>query len=157
MYQRILVPIDGSATAARGLAEAIQLARLTRGRLRLIHVVDELSLTLGVGAGMTATGDLLNLVREAGAATLVEGSKTVQAAGIEVDTVLKDSFAGRIYELVVAEAASWPADLIVVGTHGRRGVERLVLGSDAENISRHAQTPVLLVRDMAPNGEAADA
>ena len=155
MYQRILVPIDGSATAARGLAEAIQLARTTGGRLRLIHVVDELSLTLGVGAGMTATGDLRNLVREAGAATLVEGSKTVQAAGLEVDTVLKDSFAGRVYEHVVAEAARWLADLVVVGTHGRRGVGRLVLGSDAENIARHAQTPVLLVRDTAPNGTAA--
>ena len=143
------------ATAARGLAEAIQLARTTGGRLRLIHVVDELSLTLGVGAGMTATGDLRNLVREAGAATLVEGSKTVQAAGLEVDTVLKDSFAGRVYEHVVAEAARWLADLVVVGTHGRRGVGRLVLGSDAENIARHAQTPVLLVRDTAPNGTAA--
>ena len=146
MYQRILVPFDGSATAARGLAEAIKLAQLTHARLRLIHVVDELSFSLAAGEGLTFTGDLLNMLREGGAAILADGATNARASGLTVETVLKDSFAGRVCDLVIAEAGSWPADLIVLGTHGRRGVGRLFMGSDAENIGRGAPIPVLLIR-----------
>ncbi|MEP7295273.1 MAG: universal stress protein [Burkholderiales bacterium] len=149
MYQRILVPIDGSDTAARGLAEAVKLAKLTGAQLRLLHVVDELSFALGASEGLTFTGDVLNLLREGGAAVLAGAAATVRAAGLQVDTVLKDSFAGRVSDLVVAEAAAWPADLIVLGTHGRRGVGRLFMGSDAESIVRSAHTPVLLLRGGA--------
>jgi nucleotide-binding universal stress UspA family protein len=154
MYQRILVPIDGSPTAGRGLAEAIQLARLTGARLRLIHVVDELSFALSASQGLTMTGDVLNMMRDTGAAILAEASATVQAAGLEVDSALKDSFAGRVCDLVTAEAAEWRADLIVLGTHGRRGVGRLFMGSDAENIVREARIPVLLLREAPAAGPA---
>ena len=154
MYQRILVPIDGSATSTRGLAEAVQLAGLTGARMRLIHVVDELSFALSASEGLTFSGDMLTLLREAGANVLAQGAATVKAAGLEVDTVLKDSFAGRVCDLVVAEAARWPAELIVLGTHGRRGVGRLFMGSDAENIVRSAKTPVLLLR-AAPGSDGA--
>ena len=146
MYQSILVPIDGSPTSSRGLSEAVRLGQLTRARLRLIHVVDELSFALGASEGLTMTGDILSLLREAGAAILTQGAASVKAAGLEVDTVLKDSFAGRVCDLVVAEAAAWPADLIVLGTHGRRGVGRMLMGSDAEAIVRSAPIPVLLIR-----------
>jgi nucleotide-binding universal stress UspA family protein len=149
MYQRILVPIDGSDTSARGLTEAMQLAKLTGAQLRLLHVVDELSFALGASEGLTFTGDVLDLVREGGAGILAKAAATVRATGLQVDTVLKDSFAGRVCDLVVAEAATWPADLIVLGTHGRRGVGRLFMGSDAESIVRSAQTPVLLLRGSA--------
>ena len=149
MYQRILVPVDGSETSARGLAEAVRLAQLTGAQMRLLHVVDELSFALSASEGLTLTGDVLNLLREAGAAVLAQAAATVRAAGLQVDTVLKDSFAGRVSDLVVAEAAAWPADLIVLGTHGRRGVGRLFMGSDAESIVRSAQTPVLLLRGGA--------
>jgi nucleotide-binding universal stress UspA family protein len=150
VYQRILVPIDGSPTAARGLAEAIKLGRLTGAQLRLIHVVDELSFALGASQGMTLTGDMLGMLREAGAEILAQGAASVKAAGLAVDTTLKDSFAGRVSDLVVEEAGVWPADLIVLGTHGRRGVGRLFMGSDAETIVRSATVPVLLVRAEAP-------
>ncbi len=150
MYQRILVPVDGSPTAARGLAEAIKLGQLTGAQLRLIHVVDELSFSLSASQGMTVTGDVLNLLREAGAEILAQGAARAEAAGLAVDTVLKDSFAGRVSDLVVAEAVVWPADLIVLGTHGRRGAGRLFMGSDAETIVRSAPVPVLLLRATAP-------
>jgi len=146
MYQRILVPFDGSATAARGLAEAVKLAGLTGARLRLIHVVDELSFAFAASEGLTFTGDMPSLLREAGAAILAQGAASAQAAGLVVETVLKDSFAGRVCDLVIDEARSWPADLIVLGTHGRRGVGRLFMGSDAESIVRSAPIPVLLIR-----------
>jgi nucleotide-binding universal stress UspA family protein len=150
VYQRILVPIDGSPTAALGLAEAIKLGSLTGAQLRLIHVVDELSFALSASQGMTLTGDVLGMLREAGAEILSQGAATVKAAGLAVDTVLKDSFAGRVSDLVIDEAGVWPADLIVLGTHGRRGVGRLFMGSDAETIVRSAQVPVLLVRAAPP-------
>jgi len=146
MYQRILVPIDGSATAARGLAEAIALGRLTGARLQLVHVIDELSFALAAGEGLTFSGDLLGLLRESGAAILAGAQASVRAAGLEVETVLKDGVAGRVADLVLDQAKAWGAELLVLGTHGRRGIGRLFMGSDAESIVRQAPMPVLLVR-----------
>lgn len=152
MYDKILVPIDGSPTAQRGLAEAIALAKLTHAKLRLLHVVDELSLALGAGDGTTYSPDFVNVLREAGHAILNRAAQQASEAGIEADTLLDDSFAARVSDTVVARAKEWGADLIVLGTHGRRGVRRLVVGSDAENIVRLAPVPVLLVRGDAVAG-----
>ncbi|VTU27709.1 Putative universal stress protein [Variovorax sp. PBL-H6] len=152
MYQRILVPIDGSSTSKRGLEEALRLAKLTQGRLRLFHVIDELSFALSMDAYAAYAGDWLKVLRENGRSTLAEAAATAQAAGIEAETVLCDSFSGSVHEQVNAEAAKWPADLIVLGTHGRRGVGRVVMGSSAEHILRYASVPVLLVR--APEAES---
>jgi nucleotide-binding universal stress UspA family protein len=147
MYQRILVPVDGSPTAERGLDEAIGLARLTGGRLRLMHVVDELSVALGSSGGfMTAGPDTFQLLRQGGEEILANAKARVEAAGLAADTVLDDTLGGRICDLVVTQAQQWPADLIVIGTHGRRGVGRLLMGSDAEQVLRLAPVPVLLVR-----------
>jgi nucleotide-binding universal stress UspA family protein len=147
MYQKILVPVDGSATSDLGLNEATKLAKLTGARVRLLHVVDVLSLAIA-GEGMVGTaGDVLAAVRESGQAILQRAEASVQAAALGVDTVLLDNTAGRVAEIVADEAASWGADLIVLGTHGRRGVGRLILGSDAEQVLRLAPVPVLLVRD----------
>jgi nucleotide-binding universal stress UspA family protein len=149
MYQKILVPVDGSPTSTRGLEEAIALGRLTGARLRLIHVIDELSFALSVGDGAAYTADLLNLLREGGAAILREAEARVRAAGLAVDSRFDDTFQGRVCDLVVAEAKRWGAELIVLGTHGRRGVGRVFMGSDAEGIVRSATVPVLLVRSSA--------
>ncbi len=152
MYQRILVPVDGSPTSGRGLDEAIRLARLTGGRLRLLHVVDELSVSLGGVSAFSGTPapDTFSLLREAGQAILAQAQGQVRAAGVPFDSVLDDTLGGRICDRVVAQAQQWPAELIVIGTHGRRGVGRLLLGSDAEQVLRQAPVPVLLVRDAAP-------
>ncbi|MEP6721509.1 MAG: universal stress protein [Variovorax sp.] len=152
MYQQILVPIDGSSTSQRGLDEAIRLATLTHGRLRLFHVIDELSFALGLDAYTGYARDWLNVLRENGKRLLAEAAATAQAAGIDADTVLCDSFSGSVHELVTTEAAKWPADLIVLGTHGRHGIGRVVMGSSAEHILRSAPVPVLLVR--APESES---
>jgi len=146
MYQKILVPIDGSATSLRGLEEAIKMGKLTGAKLRLIHVIDELSFALSTGYGLSYTGDIVGLLREAGSDILMKGHAHVQESGLEVDTVLNDSFTGRVSDIVSAEVTSWGADLLVLGTHGRRGVGRLLMGSDAENIIRVATVPLLLLR-----------
>lgn len=146
MYERILVPIDGSPTSNRGLQEAIDLARLTHARLRLIHVVDELSFALGVDSYGFYAGELMDMLRKDGAEILEQSLATVRAAGLEADTVLYDNLDKTVQQRVTAETQNWPADLIVLGTHGRRGVQRVVFGSGAESILRTAEVPVLLVR-----------
>ncbi|MES2227220.1 MAG: universal stress protein [Burkholderiaceae bacterium] len=146
MYQRILVPVDGSPPSNRGLAEAIEIAKLTGGRLRLVSVVDMFVVAMGVGVEAGYPGDLVPMMREGGHKILAVARAQAEAAGVGVDTVLREDFAVRVCEVVVAEATAWPADLIVIGTHGRRGVGRLLLGSDAEQILRLAPVPVLLVR-----------
>jgi nucleotide-binding universal stress UspA family protein len=147
MYQRILVPVDGSSTSDRGLQEAIRLAKLTGAQLRLLHVVDVLA---SWQAAEVPSADLLEWARKAGEEVLVAARALVHAAGVPVDTVSYESTHGRVAELVADEALRWQADLIVLGTHGRRGVGRVLIGSDAEQVVRLAPVPVLLVRDKAP-------
>ena len=146
MYTNILVPVDGSPTSDRGLEEAVKLAKLTGARLRLVHVVDQFIYAADMSGFGTMTADLIPLLRKAGEKVLKTAMARVEGSGVPVDTALFDSFAGRICDLVVAEAMNWHADLIVLGTHGRRGVGRVFMGSDAEQIVRLAPTPVLLVR-----------
>lgn len=85
-------------------------------------------------------------LRKSGAAILDDAKAKVQAAGVAVDTALHELSEGRIHELVVQEAKAWKADLIVAGTHGRRGPSRFFIGSDAEQILHIAPVPMLLVR-----------
>jgi nucleotide-binding universal stress UspA family protein len=146
MYDRILVPVDGSPTSDRGLQEAIRLAQLTKGRVRLLHVMDVLSLVLaGEGYAMTS-GDLMKTVRKRGQEVMAHAREMVESAGVPVETSLVDNLGGRVAELVADEVASWKADVVVLGTHGRRGVSRVMVGSDAELVVRTSKVPVLLVR-----------
>ena len=154
MYQRILVPVDGSSTSGEGLAEAIGLARLTGGRLRLVHVIDELSFALAMDAYVGRSGDWLKALRDNGAALLERARARAAEEGVEADMVLRDSFKGAVHDQVVAEATASRADLIVLGTHGRRGLGRWVMGSSAEHILRMSPVPVLLVR--APEAARAE-
>jgi nucleotide-binding universal stress UspA family protein len=152
MYQRILVPFDGSDTSGRGLDEAIRLARLTGGRIRLVHVMDVLAFVGGLSFG---SDDVLRVLVDAGARTLAAAKARVEASGVPVDTYMPETFGERVCDVVVAQAKAWTADLIVIGTHGRRGIGRLVIGSDAEQIVRAAPVPVLLVRSPAPEATGA--
>ncbi|HUL64924.1 MAG TPA: universal stress protein [Burkholderiaceae bacterium] len=145
MYERILVPVDGSATSDLGLAEACKLAKLTGARLLLLHAVD-LAAVMVAPEAAAFSGKLFDTMREAGEEVLAKAKATTQRADLAAETVLLDTTSGRVSDLVVEQAKKWRADLIVIGTHGRRGVGRLVLGSDAEQIVRMAPVPVLLVR-----------
>ncbi len=152
MYQRILVPVDGSSTSGRGLAEAIRLAKLTGGRLQLVHVIDELSFALSMDAYAGYAGDWLDEVRAKAKALLQEGRAQAAAQGVSADVLLCDSFKGSVHDQVIAQAVASQADLIVIGTHGRRGLGRWVMGSSAEHILRMSPVPVLLIR--APEAQA---
>ena len=149
MYQKIVVPIDGSATAAMGLDEAISLAKLTGASLRLIHVIELINFATCVESAGIYANDAIAVMTRAGAEILEQGGSRAAANGIAAETALLDNLSLRVSEQVIEQAKSWNADLIVIGTHGRRGVGRLMLGSDAEEIVRGAPVPVLVVRAPA--------
>ena len=153
MYQRILVPVDGSPTSNAGLAEAIKLAKLTGARVRVLHVVDEMPSLMTAYSFATMPGDVFKMLKDAGQAVLEQARLTVHAAGIPVEATLFDSLTGRLCDRVAEQVQEWGADVIVLGTHGRRGVGRMLLGSDAEQIVRTATVPVLLVRGTSGEGE----
>lgn len=144
MYERILVPVDGSPTSDRGLDEAIKLARLTNAKMRLVHVVDEYIYYGGMEGVGVLTGDLITQLRLAGKSILEQTRARAATAGLAVDTAMRETLTGRVADEVIEETKIWNADLLVIGTHGRRGVRRVFLGSDAEQIMRLAPVPVLL-------------
>jgi nucleotide-binding universal stress UspA family protein len=151
MYQRILVPFDGSETSVRGVEEAARLAVLTGAKLRLVHVLDELGFATGFETGATYASEVEPAMRRAGEELLEQGRRIAAAVGAQPDMLLLNTQGLRVADAVVNQARDWRADLIVLGTHGRRGVGRLFLGSDAEQIARCAPVPVMLVR-MPPSG-----
>lgn len=145
LYRRILVPVDGSEAAGRGLDQAIRQARAGGARLRIIHVVDEAVVPTPFLA--PAYGDTLYAaMREQGRQVLGRAEAKAAKAGLKAETRLVENTVGRTGEAIAREANDWRADLLVLGTHGRRGVSKLVLGGDAELAVREARMPVLLVR-----------
>ena len=149
MYKRILIPVDGSATSKKALTAALQLAREGGGRLRLLHSVDELAYL----SGFEYSGDVIRVARDNAAKVLDDASAMVKAAGVEVDQILVDQPGQRLGETVSEAARSWDADMIVVGTHGRRGFSRMFMGSGAEQVIRVATVPVLVIRGEEPDAK----
>lgn len=146
MYKRILVPVDGSETSNKALVAALQLAREGGGSVRLAHVLEDLTYLAGYEQFGGYSGDLLGIMQEAGNRILHDGLDIAKAAGVQADSVLFDKLGERLPEVIAGAAREWNADLIVLGTHGRRGVGRALLGSGAEQIIRQAPVPVLVVR-----------
>jgi nucleotide-binding universal stress UspA family protein len=145
MFKRILVPVDGSPTSNLGIGAAVQLARENKSKLRLVHVVDEL-VAVSTPEAAAIVGDAMNQLRDAGRSVLAKAVARVKKAGFNAESALVESVGGRPADFVVKEAKKWKADVIVIGTHGRSGLERMVMGSAAEEILRSTTIPVLLVR-----------
>ena len=145
MYSRILVPIDGSATAQRGLKEALGLAKACDASVVLLHVVEAYPMMMEMATATTweqVTTDL----RAHGQRVLEQAHQAALAAGIACEARLEDAAAARVCDVVVEQARERRCDLIVMGTHGRRGVAHALVGSDAERVIRMSPVPVLLVR-----------
>ena len=143
MYGRIIVPIDGSALSSRACAEAIKLAVDQKAVLRFVHVVSYAFVSAVLGG--TQTAELMRRMREDAQELLSEAVTAARKAELEnVESRVIEHHATQIGEAIVEDARQWNADLIVMGTHGRRGFARLVMGSDAEYVARHSSVPVLL-------------
>jgi len=148
MYTRILVAIDDSATSQKALNEAINLAKSNGAALAVCHALDESVLASAV-SGLVAVDDLESLrtaVRAQGQALLDRAAEAAHAQGLTAEVRLAESKHEGVADLIVGSAEVWQADLIVVGSHGRRGVERLLVGSVAEKLVRKATTSLIIVR-----------
>ena len=137
--------VDGSPTSMRGLREALRVAKDDRAQLLLLHVVNEFYAFASLD-GAAPAADLVPALREGGRRTLDKAKALAEKAGVSAKTVLRETLGGAAADTIVREARKQRADLIVLGTHGRRGIRRMVLGSDAEQVVRVSPVPVLLVR-----------
>jgi nucleotide-binding universal stress UspA family protein len=145
MYNKILVAVDGSAASERSLREAITLAVDQKVGLFLLNVVDEFSVLAHVAA-VVSRDEMIEFLCECGKDVLAQARHIATAIGVHVEMILRKAGHARVSEVIVNEAQSGGYDLIVMGTHGRRGISRFALGSDAENVVRMSPVPVLLVR-----------
>lgn len=146
LYKRILVPVDGSDTSTRALVAALQMARESGGAVRIVHVIEELAQVIAYDPYGAYPGDLSKIMHDSGQKILAEAMGVAQAAGVSAEQQLIEASGQRLAEVVIADALRYKADLIVVGTHGRRGLGRVLLGSGAEQIIRQAPIPVLVIR-----------
>ena len=145
-YKRILVPVDGSATSKAGLREAIALAKGQGASLQLVHVVDQHYIGLMGMDSAAGLSEMMESLKRSGRSILKSAQATADRAGVKASAVLLETLTGPAADLIVRQAKKSGADLIVLGTHGRRGVRRLLMGSDAEQVVRNAPVPVMLVR-----------
>lgn len=147
MYARIMVAIDDSQTARAALLEAANIARAQGAALCIVHIADET--LLNTPPARIAAEEESEPMRQA---LLAEGMRLLQEAEtlvgpeVVVESRLVESGARRIAEVIVDMAQQWPADLLVAGSHGRRGLARLILGSVAEQLLRLANMSLLIVR-----------
>jgi nucleotide-binding universal stress UspA family protein len=143
--------VDGSATSKVGLRHALGLARDQRARVRVLNVLDDLALAPMMegypAADMTM---LIESMKTSGRKALDEASALAKKSGISADVAMIEARGRAVSDSILDDARRFRADLIVMGTHGRRGLNRLLLGSDAERVLREARMPVLLVRQQEP-------
>jgi nucleotide-binding universal stress UspA family protein len=146
MYSKILVAVDGSDTSLHALQHAIELSMNLSATLRIGHVVDMNWLPLGPELAIDIEA-ISAVRRSAGEKILAAARETAQKAGLESESTLMETETPtqHVAETIAKEAARWPADLVVLGTHGRRGFERMLLGSVAEGMARRSPVPVLLI------------
>jgi nucleotide-binding universal stress UspA family protein len=140
-FKRILIAVDESAFAARAADVGIELAKALKAEMAFIHAVDPS--IARAASKIEESADKLIAMAEQEAKNLLSAFR--ERAGAS-PAALEFLEIGKPATKIVEGAKSWPADLIVIGSHGRGGLERLLLGSVAESVVRHASCPVLVVR-----------
>ena len=128
-----------------GVHEATKIATLQQPELRLLHIADEFRSSDTFEPG-TVGWTIIEAIRAEGKRILNDAAIVLATYGLVAECRLIDSPERRVASRIIHEAAEWPADIIVMGTHGRRGIARLALGSSAEEVARASPVPVLLVR-----------
>ena len=146
-FQRLLVAIDGSEFAAHALAVASSLATALSAHIALVYVVDP---KLVAGDTGVPADQMWAMLRQEGHELLDTAASAIPAQP-QSWKFLRE---GAPWKEIIESAREWPADLIVVGTHGRSGLTRLLLGSTAEEVVRHGPCPVVVVPPTAAMGEA---
>ncbi len=144
MFKHILVPVDGSATSMQAVGKAAGLAKAFGSEVTAVYVLDPYPFT-GVGADFAyGQAQYLSAATAEANKALEDVKKLLDEAGVSTKTLVGEGHA--IHAGVVRVAENVGADLIVMGSHGRRGLEKLVLGSVAQRVLQAAHIPVLVVR-----------
>jgi len=142
MYENILLPTDGSDGTDRVVEHAIHLARGSGATVHVLHVVDTSALPLDAHSQ-----HVYDELESAGLDSVVEIRDGALEAGVHAVEAVRE---GTPYREILAYADEHDVDLVVIGTHGRNGLRRRVLGSVAERVVRCAEAPVLTVRTSPP-------
>src|SRR5262245_32069495 len=144
-YKKILVAVDGSKASDKGLREALRLASSKGTRLTILNVVNAFPAFASMEGGLPIV-DMLPALREGGKRILARARAAAEKAGVRPALVTREITGGPTADAIVREARKQRADVLVLGTHGRRGMSRVLLGSDGEMVVRNSPVPVLLVR-----------
>jgi len=146
VYRRILVAVDGSATSKLALRHALGLGKDQRARVRLLNVIEDVA----IAQWWMDIPRFIESMKVAGKKALDEGAALAKKAGVNAATAMVEARGRHVSDMILGDAKTFRADVIVMGTHGLRGLNRLLLGSDAERVLRDAPVPVLLVRAQQP-------
>ena len=144
MYKKILIATDGSEPARSALEHALLLASEQQAEVQVIHVYEPLR-----HIAMQGMAELPRFLREEEEHALEHAAERARALGVRATTATVDAAGRRPADVIVAEAVARGADLIAIGSRGRRGMQRMLLGSVAEGVARSATVPVLMIRERA--------
>lgn len=145
MFKHILIPVDGSDNSQRAIDKAIALAQAFKSQVTAIYVIDPYAFT-GAGTDFAyGHSEYLSAATAEGKQALQIAKDAFQTVGIEINSNLVDGHS--TYKVILEKAAEIGVDLIVMGSHGRKGFEKLILGSVTSQVLSHAHLPVLVVRD----------
>jgi nucleotide-binding universal stress UspA family protein len=147
MYQKILVPTDGSTLSKKAVMGAIELAHLNNAELVVLKVIPKYPVSYFEGGMSLPAPEIADIEKQwaahaqdiVEAATKMANKHGVQAKGITVKSDV-------VSEAIINAAKKQKCDLIVMASHGRRGVKRLLLGSETQHVLTHSHTPVLVLR-----------
>jgi nucleotide-binding universal stress UspA family protein len=145
MYKRILLPIDGSECSKVALGHGLQLAKTLGAEVVLLHTVENPLTFYAVPEALAYNQELFDTLKETGKKTLEAAKILADQQGVKAETKLLEN--SKPLEAIIETLKT--CDLVVMGTHGRRGVERWMLGSVAEGVLRHTNKPCLMIRHPA--------
>lgn len=145
MFKHLLVPVDGSSTSRQSIEKAIAIAEAFKSAVTVIYVIDPYAFT-GVGTDFSyGQAEYLSAATAEANEAIEAAKQAFQEHGISVTASIVEGHA--IYRGILETAESVNADLLIMGSHGRRGLEKLVLGSVTAQVLSHAHLPVLVVRE----------
>jgi nucleotide-binding universal stress UspA family protein len=144
MYEKILVPMDGSDASDAGLNEAIKVAKLQGGTLRLLHVVERPEAVLDYSYGEPMSlNNVIGSLCQIGKRLLNEAETAAREQGLMPECVMCEADIGAVADVILAQARQWGANLIVMGSHAR--AEGVRVSKDSAKVLAESLVPVLLV------------
>lgn len=141
MFKQVLVPVDGSATAGKAIGKAAAIALAFQSAVTVIHVIDPFAAAGGAAGPAGCPGAAV----DAANAVISNAREAFEACGVAAKSSVVEG--SSVYQAILEAAEALDADLMVMGSHGRRGLEKLVLGSVTAQVLSHAHWAVLVVRD----------